>query len=593
MIDSVMVVDTQSLPAWENCTDITVLRSKFCNDFAPSEKLEPQTIGWRSGLGTFTNIDVLIIADDKDQQTLLARVLQRVQVSSITADTHQQGIYQLNTLSTKVVICDYDLPGGGGVELCKTIRMDSNLSDTYIIVMSAGGNEALTEALEAGADDYLSKPFNLQEVVSRVHVGLRVWKMHQQLRQAALTDGLTGLYNHDQFNSTMEAELDRARRYGHPMTLMMLDVDFFKAINDTYGHLAGNEALKQLGIILREKVRTMDTVARFGGDEFAVLLPEATCRDAVIIAQRIKTTLTETVKIDQHKHHVMTISIGIADSMNVDSITGVTLVDLADRALYLAKRRGRDQIATAEDLDESHEINAMIEHDDVEWMRRRIAVLSTQAKEVYMQSIAALLQTLDEKDPYTARHSLNVAFYAQELAEYMQFNQTMVKAIYNAALLHDIGKIGVPDRILMKRSQLTLLEKTVFEQVPLIGTRIVDHLRILESEIQIIRHQREYFDGSGFPSGLQGRQIPIGSRILLVADAFDAMTTERVYRKARSIDEAIVELNDCAKKQFDADIINALCKLMKERRPIWQQRIDEAIKAVGSTPAMRLSAMTT
>lgn len=526
-----------------------------------------------------------------DQQKLLEHVLLRADLSILAASQYQKGIQLAELHHPKIILCDYDLPDGGGIELCEFIREEKDLADTYIIVMSAGGSKALTEALEKGADDYLSKPFDLQEVVSRIHVGLRVWKMHQQLRQAALIDGLTGLYNHDQFNNILAAELDRSRRYGHSLSMMMLDIDFFKAINDTYGHLAGNRTLEQIAKILIECVRTMDTVARFGGDEFAILLPEANAEQSIQIAQRILNAVKDTVHVDQNRQHVMTVSIGVAESMDVDTKNGSSLVDVADRALYLAKRRGRDQVASASELDESHEINDMIERDDVEWMRRRIAVLSTQAKDVYMQSIAALLQTLDEKDPYTARHSLNVAFYAQELAEHMQFNQTVVKAVYNAALLHDIGKVGVPDRILMKRSQLTPLERTVFDQVPLIGTRIVDHLRILESEIQIIRHQREYMDGTGFPSGLSDRQIPIGSRILLVADAFDAMTTDRVYRKARSIDEALVELNDCADKQFDPDIVKALCELLKDRRPIWQQRIDESIKAVGSPPAVRLSAM--
>lgn len=540
-----------------------------------------------------SEINVLIVANDVDQQKLLERILQRANLRSTSVCDHNNVKNLAKNIRPSVILCDYDLPGMGGIELCQSFRNSEELADMYIIVMSAGGNRNLTVALDAGADDYLSKPFDHQEVVSRVRVGLRVWKMHKQLRRAALTDGLTGLYNHDQFNQVLASELDRSRRYGHPLALMMLDIDFFKAINDTYGHLAGNRTLEKAALILQDNVRTMDTVARFGGDEFAILFPEASAEAAIQIGQRIRETLKKSIYVDEYHQHVTTISIGVADSLDADTINGSSIIDLADRALYLAKRRGRDQIATASDLDESHELNAMIERDDVEWMRRHIAVLSTQAKDVYMQSIASLLQVLDEKDPYTARHSLNTAFYAQELAEQMNFNRTVVITVYNAALLHDIGKVGVPDRILMKRSTLTPLERTVFEQVPLIGTRIVNHLRILESEIQIIRHQREYFDGTGIPNGLKGRQIPIGSRILLVADAFDAMTTERVYRKARSIDESLVELQDFSSKQFDPNVVSALCTLLQNRRSIWQQRIDESFKSVGSSPARRLSVLTT
>jgi HD-GYP domain-containing protein (c-di-GMP phosphodiesterase class II) len=143
----------------------------------------------------------------------------------------------------------------------------------------------------------------------------------------------------------------------------------------------------------------------------------------------------------------------------------------------------------------------------------------------------------------------------------------------------------------MKRGPLTPLEQMVLEQVPLIGTRIVDHLRILEAEIQIIRHQREHFDGSGFPAGLQGNQIPIGSRILLVADAFDAMTTDRVYRPRRTIDEAMSEIKSLAGSQFDPRVVTALRQVLEQRRATWEQRIEETVHAMRLPSDNRLRAL--
>jgi HD-GYP domain-containing protein (c-di-GMP phosphodiesterase class II) len=146
--------------------------------------------------------------------------------------------------------------------------------------------------------------------------------------------------------------------------------------------------------------------------------------------------------------------------------------------------------------------------------------------------------------------------------------------------LHDIGKVGVPDKILMKQTPLSRLERMVMEQVPLIGTRIVDHMRILESEVQIIRHQREHFDGSGIPAGLAGKQIPIGARILLVGDAFDAMTTDRVYRERRPIDDAVDELKQLSGTQFDPQAVAALLQILESNRPAWEQRINETIEVM-------------
>jgi HD-GYP domain-containing protein (c-di-GMP phosphodiesterase class II) len=199
---------------------------------------------------------------------------------------------------------------------------------------------------------------------------------------------------------------------------------------------------------------------------------------------------------------------------------------------------------------------------------------------VYIQSIGSLVQALEEKDPYTARHSLNVSYYTEQITRHMGCGEALVTSIRNAALLHDIGKVGIPDRILMKPSVLSPSEKIVMQQVPLISTRIIDHLRILESEMQIIRHQREYFDGSGHPAGLKGEQIPIGSRILLAADAFDAMTTDRAYRPMTSMEAALEELERFAAVQFDPRVVTALRQLAVQNRRTWQNRIDETVRAL-------------
>jgi HD-GYP domain-containing protein (c-di-GMP phosphodiesterase class II) len=285
----------------------------------------------------------------------------------------------------------------------------------------------------------------------------------------------------------------------------------------------------------------------------------------------------------------VTASFGIADSDDHRVNCAADIVDLADRALYVAKHRGRDQVVRACGLGEDAEFATTAQTDEIEVLRRRLTVLSVRAKDVYVQSVASLLQVLDEKDPCTARHAVNVLFYAEQIAEQMGCSRSTVKAVRNAALMHDIGKVGVPDRILMKRTPLTELERVVMEQVPLIGTRIVDHLRILESEVQIIRHQRERYDGSGFPAGLRGKQIPVGARVLLVADAFDAMTTDRVYRQRRPVEEALAELQKCAGTRFDPQAVTALRQLLDTDHEAWQRRIQDTVQAMSIPADTRLA----
>jgi diguanylate cyclase (GGDEF)-like protein len=442
-------------------------------------------------------------------------------------------------------------------------------------------------AIARGADDYLTPPNDALDVVARVRVGVRMWALRHQLRSAAITDGLTGLYNHDYLNRVLETEMSRARRYGHCLAFIMIDVDHFKTINDAYGHLIGNTVLEQIALALKENVRDVDTVARFGGEEFAVILPEARSADALIVAERMRLAVQQTVYTRELRGHRVTASFGIADSDDPRLSTAANLVDLADRAMYQAKRLGRDCVVFASQIGEGDVAagDECIQVDEVESLRRRVAALSVQAKEAYLQSLSSLIQALDEKDPYSARHSRNAALYAERVARAMGCSKGLIKSVRNAALLHDIGKIGIPDRILLKPESLGAIERMLMDQVPAVSTRIVDHLHILESEIQIIRHQREHYDGSGVPSHLRGDQIPIGSRILMVVDAFDAMTTDRVYRDRMSIEDAVAELVRYSGSQFDSKVVAALRSALGSERVMWEARIQETVRMLGPVGA--------
>ncbi len=467
--------------------------------------------------------------------------------------------------------------------LCQQVRNNAERATTYFVALaSRRGRQARTMALEGGVDDYLAKPIDPRELVARVRVGLRLADMQDRLFTASITDGLTGLCNHDHFNRLLEGELSRSRRYGQPLSLLLLDLDYFKAVNDSFGHLVGNQVLEAVAKVLVGSVRTVDTVARYGGEEFAIIAPQSPMSEALVLARRILTALPRQVRLPALREHRITASVGVAGADDLRVKNAADLVDLADKALYIAKHRGRDQLASVSDVHFEGDVAGLIQIEDVDALRKRVAVMSVQAKEAYVQSISSLVQAMEEKDPYTARHSLNVSYYAEQLAFEFGCNEAFVQSVRNAALLHDIGKVGIPDRILMKPSRLTGIEQSVIDQVPYISTRIVEPLRILETEIQIIRHQREYYDGSGIPSGLAGEQIPLGSRILLVADAFDAMTSDRVYRPQCSVDDALDELTRLSGRQFDPQIVAILRQIITAEPAVageWQRRINETREA--------------
>ena len=521
--------------------------------------------------------DVCIVENDEADRHLIAEILSRAGFTSVSAADAEPGWKRLCEHHPKVILSDWNLPGQDGLQLCKRVREAPDLCASFFIILTCRDEkEHRSEALRHGADDYLTKPVDPDALVARVRMGVRMGEANDRLRQAAITDGLTGLYNHDYLNAVIDRELNRARRYGGDLSLLMLDLDFFKAINDTYGHLVGNATLIEVAHILRDAVRDTDFVGRFGGEEFVIVAPETNLSDAAALADRIRLGISDTLRIEALSEHTLTVSIGVAGIDDVRVRSSADLVDLADRALYVAKRTGRNRVATTTDLPGEDTGSLMIDDDEVETLRKRVAILSTQTKNVYVQSVASLLQVLDEKDRYTAKHSLNVSHYGMQIARAMDLSESVALSIRNAGLLHDIGKVGIPDSILTKPGPLTLAEAAIMRRVPMISVRIIDHLGILESEVHIIRHQREYFDGSGYPEGLHGQQIPVGARVILVANAFDAMTTDRTYHQRVSIDQALENLRKGAGSQFDPQIVKTLEQLIDQRRDEFEERINAA-----------------
>lgn len=529
--------------------------------------------------------DVCVIEDDPSDRNLMQAFLARAEYDCVVAPDGECGWQLVHEHRPKVVVCDWVLPRQSGLEVCQRLRSTPELASTFFIMVTARENsQDRNTALESGVDDYLIKPLDRAVLLARVRVGIRMWEANERLRQAAITDGLTGLYNHDYLTTVIEREMNRSRRYGHRLSMIMLDLDFFKAINDTYGHMVGNDTLVDVARILRQSVREFDTVGRFGGEEFAIVTPEASQDDAVAISERIRRSVADTLNVPGLRGHQVTVSLGVASADDACVRSSADLLDLADRALYAAKHLGRDRVATPPDAGDCEPAVA-VEQDEIEALRRHVAVLRTQAKQVYMQSVASLVQALEEKDPFTARHSHNVAYYGELLAQAAGLSESLIATVRNAGLLHDVGKVGIPDRILVKPTTLSEIETSVMRLVPGISVRILDHLRILDSEMHIIRHQREYFDGTGFPDGLCGAQIPIGSRIILVANAFDAMSTDRVYRACRSIDGALDELKRLAGSQFDPDVVAAFAEVLTTHQRDIRDRIRETAASL-RTPAI-------
>lgn len=521
-------------------------------------------------------VDICIIDDDHAQRALLFHRLLANQFSVVEASDAETGLAQIRHHRPRVVICDLLLPDMNATEVCRQVRGDAALAGTYLLVVTACENrETKNEALNAGADDYLLKPYDFDELAARVRNGLRISHLQERLRRAALTDGLTGLWNHAQFRELLAREFARTRRYGGVASLLMLDLDHFKAVNDTYGHETGNHVLESTARHLLRMVRDTDVVARYGGEEFAVVCPATSLEAAAHLADRIRQTFPEQVRLPNSAQMLVTASIGVSatDDPRVTSVQD--LINHADQALYVGKRQGRNRVVRSDAIgDEPPTLH--VEHSEVERLQKQVVSLSLQAKELCLQSVWALVQALEARDRFTAWHSRNTTFYCTCLAEAAGLPPPLRTAIANAAMLHDLGKIGVPDQILQSTAPLSEQQAAVLRQVPLLTCKILEPLRIFETETLIIRHLRERFDGTGYPLGLAGATIPIGSRLLAVAETFDALTSERPHRGCLDILEAVRLIQSEGGKQFDPQLTALLERAVATQKGRWTARVQRA-----------------
>ncbi len=521
-------------------------------------------------------VDVCIIEDDSGQRGLLFRRLLAAQLSVVEASDAQSGLGRVRQLHPRVVICDLMLPDLNGIELCRQVRADPALDGTYLILMTACQNrDAKHQALNAGADDYIVKPYDAEELIARVRNGLRVSRLQERLRRAALTDGLTGLWNHAQFRELLDREFARTRRYGGVASLLMIDLDHFKAVNDAYGHEIGNLVLEATARHLLRMVRDTDVVARYGGEEFAVICAETGLEEAAHLADRIRLTTPLNVGVPCCPGVSVTASIGVSATTDPRVTSVRDLIDLADQALYLGKRRGRNQVVRADEV-RDEPVGPHLVHSEVDRLQKQVVSLSLQAKELCLQSVWALVQALEARDRYTAWHSRNTTFFAQGLAEAAGLPAPLRTALANAAMLHDLGKIGVPDEVLQSPGPLTEEQAVVLRQVPLMTCKILEPLRVFETETLIIRHLRERWDGTGYPLGLSGRTIPVGSRLLAVAETFEALTSERPHRGRMEIDDAVRLIAEESARQFDPRFTALLEQVVAAQRERWTMRIARA-----------------
>lgn len=366
--------------------------------------------------------------------------------------------------------------------------------------------------------------------------------LHKEVKRAAEFDGLTGVHNRQRIEGLLEERFKRGARYGERFAAAMVDIDRFKSFNDVHSHHLGDQVLKKVAGAILKEIRETDHVGRWGGEEFLVVISEVKNINAIYIAERIRKHISAmSICGDDGMEVPITVSIGLACYPD-DATTPRSLIRSADQALLYAKRSGRNRVQR--------------------YVEAMVAPVPGAAPERFFENddlntIKTLAAALDAKDTYTAGHSEGVKTLAISIGTKMLIGNRRLKLLEEAAIMHDIGKVAVPDAFLNKPGALTPEEWAVIREHPRLGVMILKRATQLAPILPIVLHHHEHYDGSGYPEGKKGDSIPLLARILCVADAFSAMIVSRPYRKALRLEEAWKIIIDGKGTRYDPAVVEA------------------------------------
>ena len=426
----------------------------------------------------------------------------------------------------------------------------------------------------------------------------------QKAQEQAITDGMTGLKTHRFFMEALSAEWKRSTRAGRSFSLVLMDLDRFKFVNDFYGHLDGDLVLQRVANILEMNCRRSDVVARYGGDEFVVLMPETDSTQSHQLAAKLRSWICSDPVLREKN---VTSSFGVA-TFPLNGSTPEELIQVADASMYLSKHQGGNAVSTADQFnpDDSKQWkrdvldaylgvtlkrlfatgpDSFVEiYSRIEQFARSLAETEPGSNRpgnhepsrssgemhyeplppIVMDTLTSLALAVDAKDQFTQGHSHKVSSYAVLIAEAIGLQGPEIEEVRLGGILHDVGKVGIVESILNKNGPLNPDEWEMMKRHVDYGAKLLEPLRGTERVREMVAHHHEFFDGSGYPQGLAGGQIPVGARIIAIADAYDTITSERTYKKARTPEEAFQELDRCGNAQFDPELVRKFISRLRE-----------------------------
>ena len=516
---------------------------------------------------------VLIAEDEKISRRKLEKFLEDLDYEVISC---KDGLEAWNIIQSgnapNLLILDWMMPGMDGVEICRKVRKLDKEPYTFILLLSSKSEkDDVVKGMAAGADDYITKPFDQNELRVRLRAGRRIVELNEELlgirnelKKQAIYDDLTGLYNRRYMIEILEKEFSRVLRYQTDLSCLLLDLDYFKEVNDTFGHGFGDMVLHEFSNCLKQEARNTDIPFRYGGEEFMLLLPNTDIDGAQNVAEKIRSAC-ETKKFgDENNSTTVTVSIGISSVKLHKLFDSKELMAFADKALYRAKAEGRNRVEVYKSEDLEPFAGSKFRDKDFRYLRENLSLIMEKTKKASIESLKLLAQGIGGDDH--KKHSHYVRQYIGLISDRLALPPSIIETFKRAASIHDDFKILLRKSLKNKDEALSTDARVEVEDHPYMLSELIELFDFFSNEKSILLYHHENFDGSGYPGGLKESEIPLGARIFAIADALAAMLTERPYREKLAPEKIIEELTGNAGTQFDPMLVSLFFDIIEKQR---------------------------
>ncbi len=534
-------------------------------------------------MDTTTNI---LLVDDKQENLLaLEAILEIPDLNIFTALSGNTALGLMLENDFAVVILDVRMPGMDGFEVAELMRKSEKTKFIPIIFVTAFSKDEsyIFKGYEIGAVDYLFKPLDPVILRSKVNIFLeldrnkkeleqskrKIEKQNERLKELSITDGLTGLYNHRHFQDMLKREFALVRRNGSDLSCFMIDLDYFKDVNDTFGHTFGDFVLQRFSQLLKDAVRETDILARYGGEEFVLLLPHTSLEGALVLAEKFRKKAEACVyENDGHSKRV-TASVGVASYGTHHPSSPSELVTFADQALYRAKAEGRNQVRiyNEELLTRSGALSSS-PTSYLSDLKKQLNKILEITKENTVASLELLIRQLTPGqdrflDPERSQQTLEIL---DLMSERLGVSRLHLHTFKRAARLLDLLKLLLADETTLTQGPLDKESHMDLRDYPIMLEELTRMFDIFSDERVILRHLHEKYDGSGYPEGLPGNQVPMGSRLFSLVDAFVDITRKRSRGSLLTPDQVMEEINKETGRQFDPVLVQHLFDLIRKKK---------------------------